>query len=151
MAAPSTPIAYNLFKYALGKKLIDLSADTFKVALFTSASNATTTALTHSGGTPPLYSDLTNEVSNANGYTTGGATVANTWTNSSGVETFGLANSQWTASGAGLVWEFAVFYDSTTGHLVAWCYGDSTPASVTVAAGVQMTLTMNVAGLFSLS
>ena len=151
MAVPSTPIAYNLFKYALGKKLIDLGADVFKLALFTSASNAGTTALTHSGGTPPLYADLTNEVSNANGYTTGGATVANTWTNSAGTETFGLANPQWTASGAGLVFEFGVVYDSTTGHLVGWFYFDSTPTSVTVAAGVQMTVTIDVSGFFSLA
>jgi hypothetical protein len=131
--------------------LIDLVNDTFKLALFTAGSNAGNSALTHSGGTPPLYTDLTNQVSNANGYTTGGVTCAATWTNSSGTQTLDLADAQWTASGSGLTFEYGVLYDSTSGHLVGWFYFDSTPTSVSVSAGVQMTAVIDAAGFFTLA
>jgi hypothetical protein len=40
MASPGPWTVYNEFKETLGKKTVDLVNDTFKVALFTSTSNA---------------------------------------------------------------------------------------------------------------
>ena len=148
---PSAFAAYDLFGYALGKKIVDLGADAFKIALFTSTSNAGTPALVHSVSSPPLYSDLTNEVSNANGYTTGGYSVTPTWSNTAGVETMALTNATWTASGAGITFRFAVLYDDTTKNLIGWIYGDSTPQDVSVAAGNQLVLQINASGAFTLT
>ena len=143
MAAASTPATYNLFKLAWGKAhTFDLSSDTLKMALFTSSSNAANSALAHSGGTAPLYSDLTNEVSNGNGYTTGGASVISGWTDSSGTESLTVSNPSWLASASGITAEIAVLYDSTTGHLIGWVYLDSTPASVSTSSGNTLTLTI---------
>jgi len=64
-------IIYNRFKANLLKKLCDLGAagDIIKVQLHT---NAYTPDKDHN-----VKGDLTNEVPNGNGYTTGGATLAN--------------------------------------------------------------------------
>lgn len=146
MAAPSAWTVYDQLKLKLGNKVINLGTDTIKMALFTSTSNANTTNL----GTA-TYASLTNEVSNANGYTTAGATVTPTWSNSAGTETFTTTNASWTASGAGLTARYAVLYDSTSGDLIAWCTLDSTPADVTVSAGNSLTVQINASGVFTLA
>lgn len=151
MAAPSAWAVYNLFKNALGNKVVSLNGvDTLKMALFQSTSNAANSALTHSGGTAPQYSDLTNEVASGNGYTTGGVTCAATWTDASGTETLAAATGSWTASGSGITAEIAVIYDSTTGNLIAWCYLDSTPQNVSVAAGNTLNV-VSGSGVFTLA
>jgi len=144
MAAPSAWALYHQFKLKLGEKILDLTSDTIKMALFTSSSNAGSASL--AGAT---YSNLTNEVSNANGYTTAGVTCAATWTNSSGTETFDVADASWTASGSGITARFAVIYDSTTGDLIAFSILDSAPADVTVAAGNTLTVQINASGAFT--
>lgn len=59
---------YNKGKFELMSGNIDFDADTLKVALVTST-------YTPNIDTDHFYSDLTNEVANGNGYTTGGATL----------------------------------------------------------------------------
>ena len=117
------------------------------MALFTSSStNAQTTSL----GTA-TYATLTGEVSSANGYTTGGVSVAPTWSNASGTETFTTANATWTASGSGITARTAVLYDSTSGDLICWSVLDSTPADVTVSAGNTLTVQANGSGVFTVA
>ena len=82
------------------------------------------------------------EVTNGNGYTTGGnaaATVSST--QSGGTYKLVLSSpSAWTASGAGFTFQYAVLVDSTTGTNVAyWDYG----SSQTVAAGETVTVTLD--------
>lgn len=60
---------YNKGKFELMSGNIDFDANTLKVALVTSS-------YTPNIDTHHYYSDLTNEVANGNGYTTGGATLA---------------------------------------------------------------------------
>jgi len=151
MAGPSPWYVYNLAKNAFGDKVANLGTDGFKVALFTSSSNANTATLSHSGGTPPLYSDLTNEVANGNGYTTGGIAVTPTWSDASGTETFTSTSPTWTASGAGFSAEIAVCWDTTSNNVICWCYLDSTPATVTVPAGNQLAINIAGTGLFSMA
>ena len=147
MAAPGPWVLYNDFKLNAFKKLMDLSADAFLVALVTSSSNAISATLT-----PATYATVTNELTTANGYTAGGASAGSptlTGGGSTATITWDTADVSWTASGAGFTARAAVIYDNTAAskNLIAYCLLDSTPADVTVAAG--NTLTLQIANVFS--
>jgi len=137
---------YDSFPEFMGDGTIDMDNDTFKMALFTSSSNAATVT------TNTLYSDLTNEVANANGYTTAGVTLTGvTWAHSGGTTTFDTGDAAWTASGGSIVARFAVIYSSTGGELICYCILDSTPADVTVTAGNTLTVAINASGVFTIT
>ncbi len=149
MAATGPWVLYNDFKNNLGKKLIDLSGDAFKVALVTSSSNAIDATLTAA-----TYANINNELPTANGYTaTGVATGSDSWTGggATATSTFDVADASWTASSAGFTARAAVLYDSTgaTKYLIAYCLLDSAPADVTVASG--NTLTLQIANVLTLT
>lgn len=138
---------YNSAKEYIGDGTIDLDSHTFKIALFSSSSNANT--LTNS-----TLASLTNEVANGFGYTTGGQALANvTWTNSSGTVTFDADNVSWTASGGSITARYAVIYDDTAAsdELLAVCLLDTTPADATAADGYQFNINFNASGIFSSS
>lgn len=136
---------YNSFRKLLGDGTIDLDTDTFKVALLSSSYtfDATDTVLT----------DLTGELSTANGYTSGGATLSNvSWTQSTDTVTFDADDVVWTASGGSIAARFAVIYDDTASDsLVACVLLDTTPADVTATDGNTLTLTWNASGIFTLT
>jgi hypothetical protein len=118
------------------------ASDVLKLALATSASNAATTSVIN-------YASLTNELSTANGYTSGGATASTTWTNSGATSTLALSSAVvWTASGGSIVARFAVLYDNTDtnktiiGHFLL----DATPADVTVTTGNTLTISTGTLG-----
>src|SRR5690242_12454372 len=121
------------------------------MALFLSTSNANTLS-----GSNKL-ADLTNEVANANGYTTGGVALSGvTWTNAAGTETLGSGNAVWTAAGGAITARFAVIYKvGTFGGIVnpilCVCLLDTTPADVSVADGQQLTVSINASGVLTLS
>ena len=81
--------------------------DTYKVKLLTAATfNATHTTLAATGGT---------EVANGNGYTTGGATLANaavTTVNTNQAK-FDADDVTWAASGGAITASFAILYNNT--------------------------------------
>ena len=139
-------LVYNDALANAWKKRLDLNGgDTIKIALVTSASNAINKALV--GAT---YSALTNEVANANGYTTGGVAAGSPTITGGGATatiTWDTADVSWTASGGNIVFRAAVAYDVTTGYLIAYCLGDSTPADVTVVNGT--TETISITNIFS--
>lgn len=138
---------YNSAKEYIGDGTIDLDTHTFKCALFTSSSNANT--LTNS-----TLSQLTNQVANANGYTTGGNTLTSvTWTQTGGTATFDAADTTWTASGGSITSRFAVIYDDTAAsdELLCVCLLDTTPADVTATDGNTLTIQFNASGIFTLS
>lgn len=139
---------YNDFKANLSKKRIDLSADTIKCALFLSTSNAMDAALVGA-----QYASLTNQHANANGYTTGGVTVAGSLTGGGATSTitFDTADASWTASGGNIVARAAVLYSDTSANkdCIAYMLLDSTPADVTVQNG--NTLTIQIANVFTLA
>lgn len=145
MAAGSWTI-YNEFKETLGKKTLDMVNDAFKVALFTSASNAGAATLATA-----QYATLTNQVANANGYTTTGTSVTPSWTRSTGTVTFDTSDATWTAAGGSIVARIAVVYDNTSTNkdLIAYCLLDATPADVTTTDGNSLTL--QVTNVFTLS
>lgn len=120
----------------------DLDSDTFKIALFLSTSNI--------GAASTTYAGVTNEVSNGNGYTTGGASVTGSLSGTTTVTFDTTDPAVWTASGAGFSARFAVLYE-VGGNVLAYCLLDSTPADVTVTAGNTLTLTINASGVFTLA
>jgi hypothetical protein len=81
--------------------------DTYKVKLLTAATfNATHTTLAATGGT---------EVANGNGYTTGGATLANaavTTVNTNEAK-FDADDVTWAATGGSIAAEFGILYNDT--------------------------------------
>jgi hypothetical protein len=138
---------YESAKEFIGDGRIDLDTHSFKIALFTSASNANT--LTHDE-----LADLTNQVANGFGYTTGGITLVNvTWIRSGGTVTFDADNVEWTASGGPITARFAVIYDDTDANdaLLAVCLLDTTPADVTATDGNKLQINFNASGIFTLS
>jgi hypothetical protein len=141
---------YDLAKKALADGTFDLDGSTFKVTLHSSASNANTLS------TALAFSNITNELSTANGYTAGGVAVTPTWTNSAGTETYDTTDATWTASGGSITARFAVLrgvgtLNGTIDPILAVCLLDVAPADVTATTGNPFTIQMNVSGLFTLS
>jgi hypothetical protein len=140
---------YDSFKEYVADGTFDLNTDTFKVALVTS-SYAFSAAHT-------VFANITNELSTANGYTSGGATLTSvTFSQTSGTATFDAADTTWTASGGSIVSRRAVVYKSGTANsrvnpLVGSILLDTTPADVTVTAGNTLTLQWNASGIFTLA
>ena len=109
----------------------DWDSDSFKCALFQSTSNI--------GATSTTYAGVTNEVANANGYTTGGVAVAFTLSGTTSVTASFTANPSWTATGGSIVARFAVIYE-VSGSVAFYCLLDSSPADVTTTTGNVLTL-----------
>lgn len=109
----------------------NFASDTFKCALFLSTSNV--------GAASTSYAGVTNEHANANGYLTGGITVALTLAGSTSVTASFTSNPAWTASGGSIVARYAAIYE-VGGDVVAFCLLDSTPADITVTTGITFTL-----------
>lgn len=126
---------------SLGTKQINLTSDTIKVMLCTSA-------YTVDQDNHQFKSDLTNEVSGT-GYTAGGATLGSptlTYTGTTNVLAFDGADVSWAAST--LTARYAIVYDSTPGTdatrplLMYVDFG----ADVSTTSGT-LTLTWDAAGL----
>lgn len=142
-------VFYESFLEYIADGTIDLDSGTFKMALFTSASNALSSV-----ATSDALADLTNQVSGGNGYTTGGVTLTSvTWTRDGDTVTFDAADAQWTADSGSIVGRLAVIYqDDSVGvsdALVCVCLLDDAPADVTVTDG--NTLTVGLDGIFTLA
>lgn len=137
---------YGAAKEGIAKATIDLDGDTFKAVLLTSGYTPNTS--THA-----LYSDLTHELSTANGYAAGGATLAGAAvTRSGGTVTFDAADVAWTASGGSLVARYLVIYaDGATDRLLGYVLLDDTPADVTVNAGTTLTIRWSASGIFTIA
>jgi hypothetical protein len=124
--------AYNKFQdfsEQLTKGVHQFGTHTFKVVLTNTAPVATNTVL----------SNIT-QISNGNGYTTGGATVPNVAVSeSSGTTTVVGDAVTWTATGAVGPFRYVVLYNDSAAsdNLVAWWdYGAS---GVTLASGETFT------------
>lgn len=147
---PASITLYNSMKEYIADGTIDLDNDTFKVALVSSAH--TPNASTHT-----VYADVTNELSTANGYTNGGATLGSvTWTRSGATVTLAAADVQWTATSGSITARYAIIYKSGTANaivnpLIAYILMDTTPADITATAGNTFTLQWNASGILSLS
>ncbi len=120
----------------------DIDSDTWKMALFLSTSNL--------GPTSTTYAGLTNEHANANGYTTGGESIALELSGTTTVKVDVTTNPTWTASGGSITSRWAVIYE-VGGNILCYCLLDSTPADVTVTDGNALTVAAHASGVFTLS
>ena len=135
---------YGKFFSSLTNKEIDLNSDTIKVALCTSS-------YTPDQDAHDYYNDLTNEVANGNGYTTGGATLGTptfTYTGASNTFTFDGDDVSWSSST--ITARYAIIYDSTPGSGATnplICYVDF-GADVSSTAST-FSITWNASGIFT--
>lgn len=109
----------------------DIDTDTWKVALVTSSSNISTSSTT--------WAAVTNEVANANGYTTGGITVTLTLAGTTSVTVSFASNPVWTATGGSITARWAVLYE-VSGNVLAFVLLDSTPSDVVASSGNTLTV-----------
>lgn len=135
MAAPSAVQVYAEVLNVM--KLSDLSGATIKMLLTSSTYTPDTDNAGHA-----VLADITNELANGNGYTTGGValsapTIADFST--TGYK-FSTGNASWTASGSGIpAWRYGVIYVvgslwGLTSPLLGVFTGDSAPADVPLTA-----------------
>lgn len=120
----------------------DLDSDSFKCALLLSTSNIGASSTTHAG--------VTNEVANANGYTTGGIAVTLTLSGTTTVTVDISVDPVWTASGGSITARFAEIYE-VSGNVLVYALLDSTPADVTATDTNTFTVAANASGVFTLS
>lgn len=131
---------YDTFPESCAEKKVDVLNDTIKCALFTSAVAPTQADANVSGLT---------QVSQANGYTTGGVAVGSPTSTVAGhVWTLNAADPAWTVTGAGFSYRYAVFYaDLATDVLISYVdFG----ADVTAAAGTH-TIVLDAAGIVTVT
>ncbi|AGT12128.1 hypothetical protein JABBAWOKKIE_29 [Mycobacterium phage Jabbawokkie] len=115
----------------------DLDSDTWKVALVTSSSNI--------GASSTTWAGVTGEVSNGNGYTTGGVSVTLTLTGTTSVAVSFATNPVWTASGSGITARWAVLYE-VSGNVLAYVLLDTTGGGQDVSVSAGNTLTIDSDG-----
>jgi hypothetical protein len=126
-------------RFADGSNAVD---DTYKVKLLTAATfNATHTTLAATGGT---------EVANANGYVTGGATVAGVavttvTTNDAKLD---ADDTVWSASGGAITASYGILYNNTDTDSppVAFINFDG---SQSASDGTDFTLAWNASGILT--
>lgn len=120
----------------------DIDSDSWKCALLLSTSNIGSGSTTHAG--------VTNEHSNANGYTTGGIAVTLTLAGTTTVTVDISTDPVWTASGGSITARFAEIYE-VSGRVLCYCLLDSTPADVTATDGNTLTVAAHASGVFTLA
>lgn len=133
-------------KTKLANGAFDLDSGAFLMALTTDAQALTDDFAGSS--TDCRYADLTAEVANGNGYTTGGKSLTATWTRSGATVTFDCDDQAWAAST--ITAKYAVIYSNNTNDdLLCFCELD-TGGSVSTVSGT-LTVTINASGVFTLA
>lgn len=123
--------------------LTDVDTDSYKMALFTSASNLAATSNT--------YAALTGEVGTTNtGYTTGGNAITLAKSGTTSVTVTQSAGIQWTAGSANLTAKWAVIYE-VAGNILCYATLDSGGADVTATNGNTLTVGGTSATVFTLA
>jgi len=136
---------YNKFKEYMADGTLDLDTDIFQLSLHKSTSNASTATLS-------TYASLDNEVTQANGYLTGGKTLsATTWSvgASASEMRFDATAAIWTASGGSVTSIMYAVIRESAGKLVAWSKLSSSVFAVT--DGNTLTITPSANGVFELN
>ena len=140
---------YNDGKRYIGNGTIQLGVGNFKMALFTSASNASTFTIS-------TFASLTREISATGGYVTGGKALVpatGQWTVGASAKqmkfTYSTVGLTFTASGASLNnIKYAVIYQSG-GKLLCFCQLSS--AQFTVSSPNTLTVLPAATGVFTLT
>jgi hypothetical protein len=140
---------YNDGKRYIGNGTIELGVGNFKMALFRSASNASTFTIS-------TFASLTNEISATGGYVTGGKALVpatGQWTTGASAKqmkfTYSTVGLTFTASGSALNnIKYAVIYQSG-GKLLCFCQLSS--SQFTVASPNTLTVLPAATGVFTLT
>lgn len=136
-------------------RISDLTGATIKMGLVSSVYTPSTGEAGHS-----VWADISaNEITAANGYTAGGATLATpTKTAITNGWKFSTGNASWTASGGNIAaWRYGVIYVSgalwgMTNPVIGIFTGDNTPADVpATSSGNSLTVTCPAAGWFDIT
>jgi len=145
MAAPTAWEVHDLVKEKLAKKLLDFVNDSFVIRLYTSGSDINTPADNDASAT-------TSEVSNANGYSTGGTATTGSVSESAGTTTVDFTDASWNANTSGITARYAAIIDTTLtpDEIIAHCVLDGTPADVTAVSGKQFIVQFHSNGAFEL-
>lgn len=134
---------YTKAKKKIGAGTIQLGTNVFKLQLHTSASNASVATLS-------TAASVSNEVSNANGYTTGGKSLASpVWTVSGTNVKFDSNDPLWTATGGNIANVKYGVIKNSAGQ--AMCWSKLSTAQFTIAIGNTLTIQMASTGIFVLS
>ena len=143
---------YNTFRKKLGAKLLALNSDVFKVALFTSASNAATLTLSTLGS-------VTNEIAATGGYVAKGRNMVNPgWT-------VGASAKQWKFKGSAPIFtanggpltnvKFAVIVDDSVGASAGLrplvCFSQLSTGQFTISTGNTISIVNPATGVFTLA
>ena len=134
---------YGNVPLKFANKEIDWDTDTIKVALCTSS-------YTPDQDADEYYDDITNEVANGNGYTTGGATLGtktNTYTGATNVSKFDAADVTWSSST--ITARYAVIYCSTGTASTSALIGYVDFGEDKVSDNGNFTITWDAAGIFT--
>jgi len=139
---------YNEFKKYLGKAEVDFDGN-FRIQLHTSASNAATATLS-------IISEVTNEVSEGNGYSSSGKALTKTWATGASASEFRFDATAviWTATGGNIAnIKFAVIWASgaSAGARKLVCYSQLSTSQFTVTTGNTITVTPSANGIFELN
>lgn len=132
----------NTGRTSLLNGTFDIDTDTWRMALFTSASNL--------GPATTTYAGVTSEVANANGYVTGGEAITLTLAGTTTVTVDIQTDPVWTAAGGPITARFAAIYE-VGGNVLCYCLLDNTPADVTATDGNTLTVAANASGVFTLA
>lgn len=141
-------VIYNEAKKYLGTASLNMSGQ-FRIGLYTSASNAATATLS-------TLSELTNEVTEANGYSSSGKALTETWGTGASASEFRFDATAviWTATGGNIAnIKFAVIWASgaSAGARKLVCYSQLSTAQFTVTTGNTLTITPSASGIFELN
>lgn len=148
MAAQAFKI-YNLAKKKIGNATLSLASTVYRMTLHTSASNAATLTL-------GVFASLTNEVTEANGYSSSGkALTSEVWTVGASAKSykFDFDDVVWTGTGGTIPnIKFAVVWISAAAtanrHLLT--VASLTSAQFTLAQNNTLTLQINALGCFTM-
>ena len=141
---------YNEFKKYMADGTLDLDGTTFRISMFTSASNAATATLS-------VVGSLTNELTEANGYSSSGKQLsAVTWAAGASASEmrFDSTAKIWTATGGTISnIKFAVIWaaGASAGARKLVCYSQLSTAQFNVTSGNTITITPSANGIFELN
>ena len=147
MAAADKVKIYDKFLKNQADDIISLSTAGLKVALATEASNAASLTL-------EFYTQITNALPTASGYTIGGQTIANvTVTEAGGIITLDGDDMSWTATGGSIAARYAIIYDDVAvgKPLVGFVLLDSAPDDLTAIDTQEFIIEWHANGILRFS
>lgn len=143
---------YPTAKKYIGSADIDLNGSTFRMGLYTSASNAAT-----QDGTLTVIGSITNEVSEANGYSSSGKALSGvTWTTGASATEYRFNASAvfWSANAGNIAnVKFAVIWitGASAGARKLLCKSTLSTSQFTITTGNRLTITPSANGIFELN